>query len=347
MISQYKRDIILKIAIVAICRRISSRKRGIPMDERSVLTPQEVADILKIAKNTVYELIKRGELNAYRVGKKIRVDAAEVEAYKDRQKGGRHNPAAEGSVPEKWVTPQKEPVARSAGFVICGQDVLLDILSRHLESHPNGVHALRSYVGSYNGLYALYNGEASIATAHLWDGDSGQYNIPYIRRMLPGVPCVIVHLACRMQGFYAAKGNPKNIKGWNDIKRPDITIVNREKGSGTRVLLDENLRLMKIPSASVRGYDRECTTHLAVASAVARGDADLGIGNEKTALQVSGIDFIPIQSERYEMVIKKDDIDKPPFKAVLDILRSKDFISELKGIGGYNLKETGLIVAET
>lgn len=318
------------------------------MADNTALTPQEVAEILKIAKNTVYELVKRGELNAYKVGKKLRVDSGDVEAYKNRTKSIR----SAGSQGAPADAPRANPLLyeelpRYGGFVICGQDILLDILSRHLQMHPDGVQALRSYVGSYNGLYALYHGNVQMATAHLWDGDTGQYNVPYVRRMLPGVPAVVIHLACRLQGFYVQKGNPRGIKGWEDLKRKDVAIINREKGSGTRVLLDEHLRLLGIPAGSIRGYERESTSHLAIASTVARGGADIGIGNEKSGMQVKGIDFIPLQTERYELVIKKEDLTKPPYRAALEILRSQEFILELEGIGGYDLAETGQIVAET
>lgn len=321
------------------------------MAEQSALTPQEVADILKIAKNTVYELIKRGDLNAYRVGKKVRVDMSDVDEYKNRTrnpKGTNTSYVESGNVSALKANPLLyEEASISNGFVICGQDIMLDILSRYLGMHPKGIQALRSYVGSYNGLYALYQGNVQIATAHLWDGDTGQYNVPYIRRMLPGVPAVIIHLACRIQGFFVAKGNPKGIKGWEDLKRSDITIINREKGSGTRVLLDEHLRKLGISSSKVKGYDRECVSHLAVASTVARGGADIGMGNEKTSMQVKGTDFIPLQTERYDLVMKKGDCDKYPYKAVPEILCSREFKAELEGIGGYDLTETGKIIAET
>lgn len=321
------------------------------MHDDSVLTPQEVADILKIAKNTVYELIKRGELNGYRVGNKVRVDAQDVEAYKNRTKTINKNRSANAAADD---TPRGninstlyEEVPRFNEFVICGQDVMLDILSRYLQLHPKGVQALRSYVGSYNGLYSLYNGNVQIATAHLWDGDSGVYNLPFVRRMLPGIPAVIIHLACRVQGFYVAKGNPRGITGWEDLRRSDITMINREKGSGTRILLDEHLRKLGLPSENLKGYKQEKTSHLAIASMIARGAADVGIGNEKTSLQVKEIDFIPLQKERYEMVIKKEDLNKQPFEAVLEILRSPEFRFELEGIGGYDLAEIGQLVAET
>lgn len=313
------------------------------MNDNAALTPQEVADILKIAKNTVYELIKRGELNAYRVGKKVRVDAKDVEEYKNKTKSIKGN-SQEVTLSTAFSSAE---MSRQSNFVICGQDILLDILSRHLQLHPHGTQALRSYIGSYNGLYALYHGNAQMTAAHLWDGDSGEYNIPFVRRMLPGIPAIVIHLACRLQGFYVASGNPKGITGWEDLKRKDITIINREKGSGTRVLLDEHLRKLGIPAKSIKGYERESTSHLAIASTVSRGGADIGIGNEKSALQVKGIDFIPMQTERYELVVKKEECGNLPFQVVLEILRSQEFKMELEGIGGYDLTEIGKIIAET
>lgn len=224
---------------------------------------------------------------------------------------------------------------------------MLDILSRRLQHYIEGFQAFRSYIGSYDGLYALYHGNVQIATAHLWDGETGQYNVPYVKRMLPGIPTIIVHLANRMQGFYVQKGNPKGVKGWEDLLRPKIVIINREIGSGTRILLDEHIKKLGITGNTILGYERECLSHLAVASTVARGGADIAIGNEKACQQVNEIDFIPLQTESYELVIKKEDIDKPLFQAVIRVLRSKEFKLELEGIVGYDLKDLGVITAET
>lgn len=320
------------------------------MEEIS-LTPKEVADKLKIAKNTVYELIKRGELPAYRVGRKIRIDLKDVEHYKQQGKkadaGG--NEKSLNLTNEPRLVQTLETTANSPkipkGIVICGQDVLLDVLSRHLERHPNGIQTFRHSVGSFPGLLALYHEKADLAAVHLWDGDSDVYNIPYVRHMLPGIQTIIIHLACRMQGFYVAKGNPKGIKDWHDLAREDLRFINREKGSGTRVLLDEKLRLLSIDRHLIKGYEVEEESHLAIASAVARGDADVGMGNEKVSMQVRGIDFIPLQKERYELVLKKEDINKPYIQATIEILQSKDFKNELLGLGDYDVSETGKIVA--
>lgn len=307
------------------------------MRDDSALTPLDVAEILKITKNTVYELIKRGELKGYKVGKKIRVDMKDVEDYKNCS---RNNKAYNVEIVHGKID-------YNDCFIISGQDIMLDIIARHLEKNFKGFSPLRSYEGSYNGLYALYQGKVQVATAHLWDGDTGEYNVPYVKRMLPGVPAVIVHLAKRMQGFYIGKGNPKNIKGWEDLKRFDISIINREKGSGTRVLLDEQLRLRGINPSSINGYDKECSSHLGIASTVARGEADIGLGNEKSGLQVTGIEFIPLQQERYEMIIKKEDFHKPNFQAIMKVINSEEVKIELEGIGGYDLTDMGKVVGET
>lgn len=314
------------------------------MENTTSLTAQEVADMLKVAKNTVYELIKREEINSYKVGRKVRFTLDDVEAYISRSKSIKSTePIIKKD--ERLLKPNSELYGK--GFVICGQDLMLDILSNCVEHHPKGVPALRSYIGSYNSLTALYQGNVQVASAHLWDGDTGQYNIPFVRRLLPGVPATIIHLTYRMQGFYVAKGNPKNIKTWSDLKRPDITMINREKGAGSRVLLDEHLRLLGIYGSSINGYSNETQSHLTVASTVGRGGADVAVGNEKIASQVDGVDFIPLQKERYELVVRKEDMHTPPIQAILEILRSEEFKIEFKGIGGYDTSEMGNIVSET
>lgn len=322
------------------------------MRENNTLTPEEVANILKIAKNTVYELVKRGELPAYRIGRKIRIDLQDVETYKKNSKNiefavstdtvsYRNLPVNVPNYSSDEIIPYQKP-----GLVICGQDVLLDILTRHLERRTQDVHAFRHYAGSFSGLLAMYYDKAHMTAVHLWDGDSKVYNIPFVRRLLPGIPVIIIHLACRMQGFYLQKDNPKDIKGWKDLTRPDIYFINREKGCGTRVLLDEQLRCLKLNRKLITGYEKEEFSHLGVASAVARKEADVGLGVEKAALQVKGLDFLPLQKERYELVIKKEDMEKPTTRALIEILRSEDFKKEILGLGDYDLEETGRIVAE-
>lgn len=319
--------------------------------EDNSLTPEEVAGILKITKYTVYEMVKRGELPAYRIGRKIRIEETDLAAYKQQGKKLEQLPEPINSNINKNAinyTPRPFPDAAppSPGLVICGQDILLDILAHHLASHPHGCRVFRHNVGSFAGLSYVYQNKAQMAAIHLWDGDNDEYNIPYVRRLVPGISTLIIHLAFRMQGFYVPKGNPKNIHAWEDLARSELLFSNRETGCGTRVLLDEQLHRLKIDRNMINGYEKHELTHLAVASKVARGAADFALGNEKAALQVRGIDFIPLQKERFELVVRKEDMNLPHFQAVLDILTSEAFRAELEGMGDYDLSETGRIVAE-
>lgn len=306
------------------------------------LTPKEVADMLKITTNTVYELVKRGELNAYRIGRKMRIDPKDVEKYKKRTSTGIFK-----SDENTDMQINDDSIDMNSRIVICGNDIILDILVKYLELKNMGIPVFRSYLGSYNGLYALYQGNAHLATSHLWDGDTGEYNKDYIKRMVPGIPTIAIHLACRIQGFYVKKGNPIDINGWDDLKRPEIRIVNREKGSGTRVLLDEQLRLLNVFGVQIKGYERESISDIGTASMVARGEADLALGKEMAAIQVEGVDFIPLHKESIEIVMKKEDFPKLPFRMVMDILTSREFLNEIQGIEGYDIKGIGKILFET
>jgi putative molybdopterin biosynthesis protein len=149
-----------------------------------------------------------------------------------------------------------------------------------------------------------------------------------------------------MQGLYVAKGNPKGITTWEDFRRDDITMINREHGAGSRVLLDENLKLLGISGSSVRGYKKETQSHLAVASAVSSGEADVAVGSEKIARQVDNIDFIPLKKERYDLVVKKEDFQTFEIQTMLNIIRSVAFKNEFSNIGGYDTSDMGKIIAE-
>jgi len=313
------------------------------MKNQTALTVQDVAEMLNIAKNTVYDLIKRKEINSYKVGRKVRFTLKDVEDYISNSKEIRtlekceichaENISAEG---------QKEK-----GFVICGQDLVLDALVESMQKKPLQQPVLRSYLSSYDGLVELYRGNASVTAAHLWDSSTNTYNIPFVRALLPGVSAVIVHLTVRVQGFFVAKGNPKHIKGWEDLGRKDIKIVNREKGAGSRVLLDEHLRLLGIKASSVNGYFTETAAHVGLASTVGRGDADIAVGSEFIACQMESVDFIPLQKESFELVIKKEDLVKDSVRQMMRILESSQFRQEFEGITGYDVANMGTIVAET
>lgn len=299
------------------------------MEKIESFTPQEVAEMLKIAKTTVYELIKRGELNYYKIGNKMRIELKDIEEYKNKHKHIKENIKVNLFEDE---------------FTLCGQDLMLDVITRYYAEKKLSSKIYRSYIGSYNSLITMYTNDKTIATAHLWDAKTDTYNISYVKSLVPGVPVVVIHLVKRVQGFYVQKGNPKNVRTWEDLTKIGVSLINREKGSGTRVLLDENLKLLNIDENSINGYERESTSHSACASIVARGGADVAIGNEKTAMQVSNIDFIPLKEESYDMVIKKKELNTEVVQALLEIIGSQQFREEIDGLGGYDTSNIGTIV---
>ncbi|MFV0342431.1 MAG: substrate-binding domain-containing protein [Anaerocolumna sp.] len=331
-----------------------------PNDSMSV---QEVADFLGISKNTVYDLIKRKQIPSYRVGHKLRVDAIDIDNYKSKSKTvadtvlqdqravqaeAFHFPANqpgpfynEGMGISHWTTS-----APNNNFIICGQDMILDLLASHLDRPPYHIPALRSYTGSYNGLVELYKGTVSISTANLWDSTTNTYNIPYLQGLLPSIDCVVINLAYQEVGFYVAKGNPKNINTWKDILRPEVSMINRELGSGVRVFVDESFKKFKLDKNQVQGYYNTAFSDISVASAIARGDADVSIGSEKTSAQMDSVAFIPLQKERLDIIIPKNDIFDPRVQATLAILKSPGFKAELSAIGSYDTIDTGKILLE-
>ncbi|MDQ0216059.1 putative molybdopterin biosynthesis protein [Oikeobacillus pervagus] len=310
------------------------------MKEES-FTTEEISQILKVSKLTVYDLIKKGELAAYKVGRQMRVDAADLEAYKNRTKKGFTKTPANISQPQ---APSSYPPLKPGSIIISGQDSSLDLLAKYIEKKTRTTRPLRSYAGSIDGLFSMYKGEVQIASTHLLDGDTLQYNLSYIKKLLISHSFLVIRFISRKAGLYVAKGNPKQLSTWEDLKRPGIVLVNREKGSGARVLLDEQLRISKIPREDVNGYHHEVTSHFAVAGAIAKGEADVGVGIEKPAL-FAGIDFIPLINEHYDLVVLKNEQMMALIPIILDILQSDEWKKELSVLG-YDVSNMGEILYE-
>ena len=302
-------------------------------------TIEEVSQLLKVSKLTVYDLIKKNELPAYRVGRQMRVDHQDLESYKSKNKTGK--------VLEDPILPgeNKELKNSKKQVVISGQDIVLDMLSKYIETHTQ-LTPLRLYNGSLNSLVSMYNGECDVVSVHLFDGDTNEYNIPYVKRLLVSQPFLLINLVCRNAGIYVQQGNPKKIKTWSDLANPDITIVNREKGSGARVLLDEQLRINGISQEALHGYEKELTSHLTIASAVASGQADAGIGIENAAKMVN-VDFIPLIKEQYDLVILKTKENSQLLKVIKEAVNSNEYRSQLEQLNGYDLTLTGKIIFES
>jgi putative molybdopterin biosynthesis protein len=313
-----------------------------------LLTVEDVAKQLRIAKFTVYELIKRGELPSSKVGKQVRISQEDIENYlKKTRTGPRFDDAGRKSAVDVLGEPEPGP-ASAPGFpagppgraiIISGQDRCIDfLLARMTEA---GETPYRSFMGCYNGLNALYLDRVTMAAAHLWDAETGEYNYPFIRRLLPGMPVGVLRLAGRMEGFYVKKGNPWGIHGWEDLARPDITLINREKGSGVRILLDQKLRIMGIHPGTVKGYTREATNHVICAGIVAQSGADIGCGCQAGTERIADLDFIPLQLEWYDLVFRLMDKNSPAVEAVITYVCSDAFKRDLAMLGWYDVSQTG------
>ena len=229
---------------------------------------------------------------------------------------------------------------------IGSHDNLLDVLANLLHKLPP-VHRLSSaHVGSMGGIMAIKRKEAHFAGSHLMDEKTGEYNIPFIQRFLKEIPLVLLNLSYREQGIIIPRGNPANIKNFEDLARPGIKFVNRQKGSGTRLLTDMLINKFKISPTKIKGYDLEEYTHMNVASAVAskRGDAGMGIRSAAKALD---LDFIPITEERYDLIIPKKYFDDEKTAKILTIIReNKEFQNTVRAMGGYSLRDSGKIIYE-
>ena len=215
---------------------------------------------------------------------------------------------------------------------IGSHDMTLDLLASHLRrGHPE-MSLSSSNVGSLGGLIGLQRGEAHLAGTHLLDEETGEYNLSYIRRYNKGQSIVLVNLAHRVQGLMVQKGNPKGIRSLEDLTRPDVLFVNRQRGSGTRVLLDYKLRQMSVGEEQVRGYDREEFTHLAVAADVAGGSCDVGLGI-LAAARALGLDFIPLLDERYDLAVPRPFYEGELLQPLLEILRGRRLPAGRGGLG--------------
>lgn len=228
---------------------------------------------------------------------------------------------------------------------IGSHDLTLDLLAQFLAAQGEGLRLSSANVGSLGGLIALRRGEAHLAGSHLLDPDSGEYNLSYVRRYLPETPVVLVTLAGREQGWMVRPGNPLGLAGWGDVANPDVRLVNRQRGAGTRVLLDYELGRRGIDPAGIAGYEREEYTHLAVAAAVASGTADAGLGI-RAAARALQLDFVPLTHERYDLVIPQAYYDSDLLHPLLALLHDAPFRAAVAAMPGYDVGPMGNVIRE-
>jgi putative molybdopterin biosynthesis protein len=211
------------------------------------------------------------------------------------------------------------------------------------EVRKKGIRISSSNVGSLAGIIALKKGISHMAGAHLLDPNTGEYNKSYVERYLKGIKVHVYNLVLREQGLIVKKGNPKKIKGIEDLVREDIRFVNRQPGSGTRVLLDYKLSQLNIDPKQIRGYEHEEFTHMAVAVDILSGVADCGIGIFAAA-KALGLDFIPIEKEEYDLIVPAEFLDDPKIKTILEVIKTPQFKKRVEQMGGYDTSRSGELV---
>lgn len=297
-------------------------------------TPEEVAKLLKISKYTVYELVKRGELNSYRIGNKVRVQKEDLEAFIQGKKGAVVHPTQSSNS-------QGTLLLRLAG----SHDFLVEHLVQYLSKASQRIALQVSYIGSLEGIMMLHRGFTDMTAVHLLDPASGEYNVPFIERLFIHEPIRVLRLATRNQGLIVAEGNPKKIRGWTDLVRKDVQFINRQKGSGTRFLLDHHLNKQQISPNDISGYEKEEWNHFATASAVSRGSADAALGIESAAVKM-GLSFIPLAQERFDLIARLRPENTETWEAFYSLLVSEDFRKSLHSseLNGYDFSRLGEMV---
>lgn len=229
--------------------------------------------------------------------------------------------------------------------ILCtgSHDLSIGVLEDRLKLRYPELKIAATNVGSLGGLLALQRGETHIAGTHLLDPDTGAYNIPDIKRTIPNLPVVLIHVAQREQGLLVRRGNPKGIKNLKELVRQDIMFINRQPGSGTRVLLDFELKRLGIDAHAIRGYEREEFTHMAVGVAVVSGLADVGLG-VRSAANALGLDFIPVGKEQYDLLFLRSFFELEKGEKLLQAIRSDGFRKAIEALGGYEAHSAGEIL---
>ena len=231
--------------------------------------------------------------------------------------------------------------------VLCtgSHDLSISVLEDRLKRRDPRLKIATANVGSLGGLHSIRRGETHMAGTHLLDPATGAYNIPDVKRVVPDLPVVLVHCVRRRQGLLVPRGNPRGLSGVADLGDPGLRFVNRQPGSGTRVLLDYQLAQLGIDAGAIRGYGHEEFTHMAVAVAVASGLADTGLGI-RSAADALGLDFIPVGDEQYDLLLLRSFHESPAGATLLAVLRSEEFKGAMQELGGYDTGATGEILYE-
>jgi putative molybdopterin biosynthesis protein len=235
------------------------------------------------------------------------------------------------------------PAIRRTIVIVGSHDNSLDVLADQLKATHSELSLSSSHVGSMGGLMAIKRGVCHLAGTHLLDTEDGSYNKSYLEKYLPETKVKLVHLVQRDQGLIVKPGNPKGIKGIEDLGRKDLSFINRQIGSGTRILLDYKLAQMGIKATTINGYQNEEFTHMAVAVSVLSGADDAGLGIYAAAKALN-LAFIPVVTEQYDLAIPLAHFETEPIQILLEIINSRNFKQRVDALGGYSTAKTGEII---
>jgi putative molybdopterin biosynthesis protein len=300
---------------------------------KTMLTTKDLAEYLRINENQIYRMIKEKKLPATRVTGKWLFPKELIDEWV--------NKSARESIDGK-----RERASTGQQIVIAGSnDLALELLAKSANiQNPRLTISLTS-VGSHAGLVALRNGSCHVAATHLLDAETGEYNGPTLKKSFFDLKVTLLNLAHREQGLVVMRGNPLGLRNYKDLANKRALFINRQEGSGTRVLLDYGLKENEINPTELVGYERIAFTHMEVALAVLNGTADVGIAIRATA-KLLGLDFIPLTTERFDLVIPNEIYSTRAVRSLCKVLNSDEFKSNVLHMGGYETYDTGRIMYE-
>jgi len=296
------------------------------------MNTKEVAQYLGIHEKQVYALIKGKRIPSTRITgkwvfpKKLIDEWIESNARRGLEKAREKSKRIEGAL------------------LACGSnDPILDMLQTYMKKSYPEFYIFSANTGSTEGLKAMNKGYTDIAWSHLFDPKSGEYNIPFLSTYLSNVKPVVVNLFNRELGFVVSHKNPLNIRGFEDLAQKEVKFINRQKGSGTRVLLDYHLKRLRISPSKIKGYEREVYTHFEVGLSILSKEADVGIATIAVS-KLLGLSFIPITCESFDMILEQSTFFEKGVQAFIEILNSKEFRNRVESLGSYDFKNSGKIL---
>ncbi|MEN6637785.1 MAG: substrate-binding domain-containing protein [Smithella sp.] len=297
-----------------------------------LMNTKEIAKYLDIHEKQVYLLIKAGKIPCTRVTGKWIFPVKLIDEWLQTS-------AQDGLQQARKRVNSIDGALMAAG----SNDPVLDMLLTAMKKDHPAFNIFSASTGSVNGLEALNSGLTDMAFSHLYDPETGDYNTPYLHQYCPDHQTVVVNLFYRQIGFLTAKSIANSFKGWESLTQKDVHFVNRQQGSGIRVLLDYELNKRGIACADISGYDNEVYTHFEVGLSLIAGEAEAGIASAAVA-KILDLNFQPLTSERFDMILDKSTFFQPAIQAFIETLQSEQFKNRVEKIGNYNFKDSGRIL---